>query len=141
MIIEPLGSAMNYPMQSQSIKTSENIGTEGTENKKFTNDSVNNTPTITIKETEEADKQFDDKSGEKKQELTFEDVKSKINQVNKLMNSSEIVFGIHDETNRLFIKIVDRHTKKVIKEFPPEENLDTYAKILEMAGLLVDDKR
>lgn len=141
MIIEPLGSAMNYPMQSQSIKTSENTGTEGTENKKFTNDSVNNTPTITIKETEEADKQFDDKSGEKKQELTFEDVKSKINQVNKLMNSSEIVFGIHDETNRLFIKIVDRHTKKVIKEFPPEENLDTYAKILEMAGLLVDDKR
>ena len=50
-------------------------------------------------------------------------------------------FGIHEETNHLTIKIVDKETRKVIKELPPEKTLDMIAKVWEMAGLLVDEKR
>jgi flagellar protein FlaG len=39
------------------------------------------------------------------------------------------------------IKIVDRDSKKVIKELPPEKTLDMIAKVWELAGLLVDEKR
>jgi flagellar protein FlaG len=39
------------------------------------------------------------------------------------------------------IKIVDKETKEVIKELPPEKTLDMIAKIWEVAGLLVDEKR
>ena len=53
---------------------------------------------------------------------------------------SEAVFGIHDATNRVTIKIVDKDTKKVLKEYPPEKTLDMIAKVWEMAGLLVDKK-
>ena len=61
--------------------------------------------------------------------------------MNKNMSHSEAVFGFHDETNRVTIKIVDKDTKEVIKELPPEKTLDMIAKVWEMAGILVDEKR
>ena len=45
------------------------------------------------------------------------------------------------DTNRIMIKIMDKETKEVIKEFPPEKTLDMIARIWEMAGILVDEKR
>ena len=59
----------------------------------------------------------------------------------KMMSNSEAIFGIHDATNRVMIKIVDKDTKKVIKELPPEKTLDMIAKVWELAGLMVDEKR
>ncbi len=50
------------------------------------------------------------------------------------MSDSEAVFGIHEKTNRITIKIVDKKTKEVIREFPPEETLDMIAKAWELAG-------
>ena len=50
-------------------------------------------------------------------------------------------FGIHEETNRITVKIVDKETKKVIKEVPAEKTLDMIAKAWELAGILVDEKR
>jgi len=61
--------------------------------------------------------------------------------MNKNMSHSEAVFGIHEQTNRVTIKIVDKETKEVIKELPPEKTLDMIAKAWELAGLLVDEKR
>ena len=48
---------------------------------------------------------------------------------------------IYDRTNRITIKIVDKDTKEVLKEYPPEQMLDMIAKVWEMAGLMVDEKR
>lgn len=56
-------------------------------------------------------------------------------------SQSEAIFGIHDKTNRVTIKIVDKKTKEVIKEYPPEKTLDMIAKAWELAGLMVDEKR
>ena len=39
------------------------------------------------------------------------------------------------------IKLVDPETKETIKELPPEKTLDMIAKIWEMAGLMVDERR
>lgn len=68
-------------------------------------------------------------------------VKRAVEELNKKAKNSEAIFGIHDETNRVTIKIVDKETKEVIKEFPPEETLDMIAKVWELAGLMVDEKR
>lgn len=70
-----------------------------------------------------------------------ESVKRAVEQINRRAKNSEAVFGIHEETNRVTIKIVDKETKEVIKEFPPEETLDMIAKVWELAGLMVDEKR
>ena len=70
-----------------------------------------------------------------------EQLKKAVDQMNKKMENSEAVFGFHEDTNRVTIKIVDRDSKKVIKELPPEKTLDMIAKVWEMAGILVDEKR
>lgn len=71
-----------------------------------------------------------------------ERIKNAVSEMNKKMiNTSEAVFGIHEDTNRVTIKIVDKETKKVIKELPPEKTLDMIAKAWELAGLLVDERR
>lgn len=59
----------------------------------------------------------------------------------KMSSNAEAVFGIHEKTNRVTIKMVDKETKKVIKEFPPDETLDMIAKVWEIAGIMVDEKR
>jgi len=68
-------------------------------------------------------------------------LKSAVGDLNKQLKNSEAIFGIHDKTNRVTIKIVDKTTKEVIKEFPPEQTLDMIAKVWEIAGILVDEKR
>ena len=67
-------------------------------------------------------------------------LKKAVNDLNKQMKNSEAIFGIHDKTNRVTIKIIDKTTKEVIKESPPEETRDMIAKEWEIAGILVDEK-
>jgi flagellar protein FlaG len=74
-------------------------------------------------------------------EADNERVKKAISEMNKKMTSnSEAVFGIHEDTNRITIKIVDKTTKETIKELPPEKTLDMIAKVWELAGLMVDER-
>ena len=68
-------------------------------------------------------------------------IKKAVEDINKKAKNSEAIFGVHDDTNRVTIKIVDKPTKEVIKEFPPDKTLDMIAKVWEMAGLMVDEKR
>ena len=71
-----------------------------------------------------------------------EKIRKAISDMNKKMTSNtEAVFGIHEDTNRITIKIVDRTTKETIKELPPEKTLDMIAKAWEIAGILVDEKK
>lgn len=70
-----------------------------------------------------------------------ETMKQALSNINKrLMNNTECVFGVHEQTNRITIQIVDKDTKEVIKELPPEKTLDMIAKAWELAGILVDEK-
>lgn len=83
-----------------------------------------------------------DPNGEQQQHVTNEQIKKAVEKLNKsMMSHSEAVFGIHEATNRVTIKIIDKDTKKVIKELPPEKTLDMIAKVWELAGILVDEKR
>ena len=68
-------------------------------------------------------------------------IRKAVEEVNKKAVNSEAIFGIHEATNRVTIKIIDKDTKKVIKEIPPEKTLDMIAKVWELAGMMVDEKR
>ena len=70
-----------------------------------------------------------------------EQIRQSVEKINKNMSNREAIFGVHEATNRVIIKIVDKDTKEVIKEFPPEKTLDMIAKVWEMAGIMVDEKR
>ena len=68
-------------------------------------------------------------------------VKNAVSEINRNANGTEAIFGIHEKTNRVTIKIVDKKSKEVLKEVPPEKTLDLIAKAWELAGILVDEKR
>lgn len=67
-------------------------------------------------------------------------MKRAVEEINRKAKSSEVIFGIHDATNRVTIKVVDKGTKEVIREFPPEETLDMIAKVWELAGIMIDER-
>lgn len=68
-------------------------------------------------------------------------IKKAVEDINRQSPNTEAVFGYHEGTNRVTIKIIDRETKEVKKEYPAEETLDMIQKVWEMAGLMVDEKR
>ena len=68
-------------------------------------------------------------------------IKQAVSDINKKINPNTIArYGFHEETNRVTIKIVDKNSDKVIKEFPAEETLDMIAKVWELAGVFLDEK-
>ena len=50
-------------------------------------------------------------------------------------------YSIHEKTKEIMIKVIDTDTNQVVREIPPEKILDMVAKMWEMAGLMVDERR
>lgn len=145
MTIEPLSSAMTYQAQStQQAKPAQKAVVENTEVATPEQANAYDATTAKVTETEKKDAQNGQDSGYNNgasQQANNEQIKKAVEKLNKSLSNSEAIFGIHDATNRVTIKIVDKETKEVIKELPPEKTLDMIAKAWELAGLLVDEKR
>ena len=47
---------------------------------------------------------------------------------------------VHEKTNAIVVKVLNKETGEVIREIPPEKTLDLVAKMMEFAGLLVDER-
>lgn len=67
-------------------------------------------------------------------------LKKAVEEINRKSANTEAIFGYHEGTNRVTIKIMDKDTKEVKKEYPAEKTLDMIQKVWEMAGLMVDEK-
>ncbi|MNM60955.1 flagellar protein FlaG [compost metagenome] len=48
--------------------------------------------------------------------------------------------SIHDKTHQIMVKVLNKDTGEVIREVPPEKTLDLVAKMMELAGLMIDAK-
>lgn len=48
--------------------------------------------------------------------------------------------SIHEETNHILYKVKDKETGEVIREIPEEKLLDMAAKLMELNGMLIDEK-
>ncbi len=143
MAVEPLGSVMSMQMQgtaaSKPVATAERAAEYSSMNVQPTEKIDAVTPVVGNAQSK-GQGNLSEQSNE--QQATNEQIKKAVEQLNKKMiANSEAVFGIHDGTNRVTIKIVDKTTKEVIREVPPEKTLDMIAKLWEIAGIMVDEKR
>lgn len=145
MAIEPLSSAMTY--QAQTTKQAKPVQKTVVENTEVATPEQTNAydaTTVKVAGAEKQDSQNGQDSSQSNtanQQAANEKIKKAVENMNKNLSNSEAIFGIHDATNRVTIKIVDKETKEVIKEIPPEKTLDMIAKAWELAGILVDEKR
>ncbi len=55
--------------------------------------------------------------------------------------NTKFEFSIHEKTKEIMVKVVDAETHELIREIPPEKILDMVAKMWEMAGIIVDERR
>jgi flagellar protein FlaG len=55
--------------------------------------------------------------------------------------TTSLEFSIHKETHLISVKVLDKETGEVIREIPPEKNLDFLANLWRKAGILIDEKR
>ncbi len=149
MAIEPINSAMTFNAQpvAQQMTAPKPVEKSAEE---FTEGSMQNAAapvdnvTLSVNAAQAKDGEAGSQQGNQQEQqpsASAEAVKKAVEEMNKKMMNSVAQFGIHEETNHLTIKIVDKETRKVIKELPPEKTLDMIAKVWEMAGLLVDEKR
>ena len=144
MAIEAMkGAGMSYAGSSSAsdVKAESQAKVETASNAAASDDLMKKTIQIDTKETDKNGKDGNRDDSQAKQTISENSqIKKAVDEINKKAHNSEAVFGIHETTNRVTIKIVDKDTKKVLKEYPPEKTLDMIAKVWEMAGLLVDQK-
>jgi len=145
MTIEPISSAMTYQAQAtQKIQPTEKSTTEITEDSAKEATVSKDITTAIVQKAEGKNEESSSETGEQSTSdqlrKSTEQINKSVEQINRKMSNSEVQFGIHDKTNRITIKIIDKETKEVIKELPPEKTLDMIAKAWELAGILVDEK-
>lgn len=144
MAIEAMkGAGMSYAGSSSAsdVKAESQAKVETASNAAASDDLMKKTIQIDTKETDKNGKDGSRDDSQAQQTISENSqIRKAVDEINKKAHNSEAVFGIHDATNRVTIKIVDKDTKKVLKEYPPEKTLDMIAKVWEMAGLLVDKK-
>ena len=144
MAIEAMkGAGMSYAGSSSAsdVKAESQAKVETASNAAASDGLMKKTIQIDTKETDKNGKDGNRDDSQAQQTISENSqIKKAVDEINKKAHNSEAVFGIHDATNRVTIKIVDKDTKKVLKEYPPEKTLDMIAKVWEMAGLLVDKK-
>ncbi|MDQ6422500.1 flagellar protein FlaG [Paenibacillus sp. LHD-117] len=55
--------------------------------------------------------------------------------------ATNLEFSVHEKTKMIAVKVLDSESGEVLREIPPEKTLDFVAKLWEMAGILIDEKR
>lgn len=84
------------------------------------------------------DQKADDK--QKTNKLDEKSVSQMTKELNKLMSSinCDLEFQYHKEVNVMSVKMVDKNTQEVIKEYPPEDMIKGMIKAREWIGAFLD---
>lgn len=48
--------------------------------------------------------------------------------------------SVHKETKAIMVKVLNKETGELIREIPPEKTLDLVANMVEIAGIMVDER-
>lgn len=54
--------------------------------------------------------------------------------------ATTVEMQVHKKTNEVVMKVVNKENGDVIREVPPEKMLDLVAKMMEFAGILIDER-
>jgi len=138
--IEPIRSSMNVQMQTAPsvtpVQSSYDVEEKSTESQQNQQAQVQQNMAAQVTVEKNPDEMTDEQIAKQN-----ETARKSVEQINKQIHNSTLQFGYHEQTHRITLKILDKETKKVIKEVPAEKTLDMIAKAWELAGLMVDEKR
>lgn len=97
----------------------------------------------TLKETVEKHQQGGQISGKGKEtkEVTPQQLKEAVDKANKQakMAKTRLEFTYVEDVNRYSVKVKDKETDEVIREYPSEDSLKALENIWKLAGIIVDE--
>jgi flagellar protein FlaG len=72
-----------------------------------------------------------------------EHLEQQVDVFNKMLqtNQAHVKFVLHDQLGEYYVQVINDKTSEVIREIPTKKMMDTVAKMYEMIGILVDQKR
>lgn len=144
MNMEPIQKvAVSYQGSGVSADQTQNVTQATVQMPERTAAAAQQQKVIAKEESDKAEKNKDQDKDKKQipEKVSDSSLKKAVEDINRNSSNTEAIFGYHEGTNRVTIKIVDKDTKEVKREYPAEETLDMIQKIWEMAGLMVDEKR
>jgi flagellar protein FlaG len=71
-------------------------------------------------------------------------LRQEVDAVNAVLQKSadeHLQFSVHQESNRIVVKLVNAVTHEVVREMPSEKFLDLVADLMKLAGIQVDETR
>jgi len=140
MYIEALTNTYTQPVNQAANQRVEMPKTTETSKAESTDGGVNVSIAKEADESVTLSIMADERLVDEQKNVDMDRLKKVMEQVTSAWPHSAAKFGIHEKTNRITIKLVDKETQKVIKEIPPERTLDLLAKRMELAGVMVDAK-
>lgn len=71
-----------------------------------------------------------------------ESLKAVLDKLNIVLNALEIQakFSIHEATKQVMVRVVNVESGKLIREIPPQKILDMAAQMMELVGLVLDER-
>jgi flagellar protein FlaG len=84
--------------------------------------------------------QDNDQQGNQQGKMNEESVSLMTEELNKLMSkiNCDLEFQYHKEVNMMSVKMLDKNTKEVLKEYPPEEMIKGMIEAREWIGAFLD---
>jgi len=83
-----------------------------------------------------------DNASAAKEEVPREEAEQAVERMNRLIGlvNKRMKFEIHEQSNRVMVKIIDEASGEVLSEIPPKKMLDMLSSLSDFIGLLVDEK-
>jgi len=103
----------------------------------------NSYPDVTVSQQEQGTVKHVPFEAVSEQKYTKAEFENEINGINKWLQTTRthLKFQLHEGLNEYYVQVINDQTNEVIREIPSKKLMDMVAKMHEMIGLLVDEKR
>lgn len=98
------------------------------------------TTTKSVPQTTQAIQIGNDTSDEQLEKKLRDALNMVNNKMKQQQSRTRCEYTVHNDINRISIKIVNNDTQEVVKEIPSESTIKSIEKLWEISGLLVDKK-
>jgi len=123
------------------IQTTQTVSSISSE----TRSNVQNIQTESNRNVDKDSYDYQELSQKSKYELSIDEALwiKMIEKANKAITGATCRFeySIHEGTKEIMVKVINKETQEVIREIPPEKILDMVAKMWELVGIMVDERR
>lgn len=77
-----------------------------------------------------------------REEIPREEVERATDKLNRFMSfiDKRLRFDIHETSDQIMVRVIDQDTEDVLNEMPPKRVLELLDSLMDIAGLLIDQK-